>query len=59
MQDICGDKFDSLDDVGELEITHLTFDELALDRVVFLDDDEDDAKSRDDGNGDELFFFLF
>ena len=53
MWDICGDKFDSLEDVGELETAHLSLDEQELKRVVFLDDGEDDANHVDGGNGTE------
>ena len=50
---ICGDKFDSLEDDEELEIAHPSLDELELERVVFLDDGEDDANDGHDGNGEE------
>lgn len=53
MWDICGDGFYSLEDVGELEIAQLSLDELELERVVFLDDDEDHAHHGDGGISEE------
>jgi len=53
MWDIYRDKFDSLENARELEITHLSLDELELERVVFLDDGEDDANHVDGGNGED------
>ena len=53
MWNIFRDKFNYLEDVGELEIAHLSLDEPELERVVFLDDGEDDANHVDGGNGTE------
>ena len=53
MWDICGSKFDSLEDIRELEIAHLSLKEPELQRIVFLDDGEDDANDLDDGNGED------
>ena len=38
MQDIAGDQFGSLEDVGMLEVANLSLDEPELEVVVFTDD---------------------
>ena len=38
MWDIAGDKFDSFDDVGMLEVANLSLDEPEMEVVLFTDD---------------------
>ena len=59
MWDIAGDNFDSLDDVGVLEIANLSLDELEMVAVLFNDvgGDEDNIDDEVQGDDDEEFFY--